>query len=700
MMNPLTHEFGEKKPLFYTTYFFLKAIATSTALGALVGRVLKWYTPSHGAIMGAFSGAIGFAATRISGNENTRPQAIIARLHEEKATIYRKHGVSEQEMVAQEFKQLLGGTGLELNRITFSVEEQSKLAQIKKQSDEAGQNLMNINALCFFSYLAAPLAAKLFQKSTDLRLAFRFHLSSSFIGHFAFSKLRQTFFAGMSENGRGAWLENWAEKEWLTRAPSDLPPINAKVRWENFTRVPKIIPLNDNLPNSKVEQWKNLCAKINWGSRASPLLTVQKALECIDKEATKDTTYRYTQNLLAQLYVKLDQEKDPEKQKSNLIFLEEELIKCQSKWLDAIYKTLQNYESEKSTIILKFQENLQPSTLKQWEELCATITDWGTTQEVNEGILTERSVTSPFQELKDAFEGIYQQPSLPQQEGSYQNAANFVAQLYHKLAAEKNLEELKRFLLETRSNLLQHTSLEQAIHKTLSQYLKERSNQIHSEIEQWSLVIDQEIREDLLKNKITRDFEASLSDVHTYEVVKGALAKEGLFTNLGETDGHAQFEQANPGAKELIAFLNCGTDPFDALRKNVQASKSQWIASFKHRYHAEILFEVFKERLNLTFNQDKDKFRDIRLALAQNIRKLLGEDKLSLAQAANLVEKELTEGYWMDEEEEDLRMFVPARFNDSGVIFFLQTFGFFEASNEIVPGKTNEELLKAYVPKN
>ncbi|MBS0622218.1 MAG: hypothetical protein JSR80_04605 [Verrucomicrobia bacterium] len=224
-----------------------------------MGKILKWYTPSHGAIMGAFSGAVGFSATRIFGNQ----RAYLQQLTENNA-----------------------------NNQT-------------RQIEEASGTLFNIGALGAFAYVAAPFAAQWFQKPTDLRLAFRFHLSSSLIGHFAFSQLQKAFFVRMSENGRGVWLENWAEQEWLTRTPSNLPSVNAKIRWENFTRVPKTITLDEKTPNSTASQWATLCRKINWGGRAPPFSTIGNALQSIDREAVTDTTYRYTQNLLAQLYLRI-----------------------------------------------------------------------------------------------------------------------------------------------------------------------------------------------------------------------------------------------------------------------------------------------------------------------------------------------------------------------------------------------------------
>ncbi|MBS0622217.1 MAG: hypothetical protein JSR80_04600 [Verrucomicrobia bacterium] len=347
--------------------------------------------------------------------------------------------------------------------------------------------------------------------------------------------------------------------------------------------------------------------------------------------------------------------------------------------------------------------------------MCKTIT-WGTTN-------------SPFPEIKQAFEELHKKPvPPPKQEGTYRYVTNFMTQLYHKLVGETplegdqegsdryapnlmaqlhqklvgevNLEERKRFLLELGSKFGSSKQLRSGrftpIHQVLSLYLKERSNQVHSEMEQWALIIDQDIREDLLKHRIPSDFEPRFNDkvfgVHYYEIVKGVLAKESIFTNPVGVDGHAQYEQAHPGFGEVTALLNFGRDPFDDLRKKVTASKSQWIASLKRRYHAEILCEVFKERLNLLFKQDKDRYTDIRLALAQNVRKLLGEDKISLEQAKNLIEGKLID---FDEE-----LCIPLAFKDNGVIFFLQTFGFFEAGNEIVPGKSQLELLNTYAPNN
>ncbi|MBS0622213.1 MAG: hypothetical protein JSR80_04570 [Verrucomicrobia bacterium] len=492
------------KPLFYYTYFFLKSTAVSASIGAVIGRVFKWYTPSHAAMMGAFFGATKFPAVHL--------------LLHQCAKINRK--------------QFEEGNG-------------------NPAPKEDVCSLINTTFLAIFACALSPLAVKFFKKPTDLRLLLHFHCSSSVFGLLAFSKITTTFCRSIDKNGRGTWWEHWAEEEWLTR-PSP-PSIDAKIRWENFTRHPKALKREDTTLLPTINDWANLCAMNN-----VPSAMLLKTLNAMQQDTSEE--YRYLENLLAQLYHKLATEKNNHTRKQTLLFLENKLSTCVLQWFDSIYKVI--YET---------------------------------------------------------FE-------------------------YHKF----NSLEVKK-----------------------------------ADILQWALTIDQEIREGILKNKIS-DFEPKVqTSVHHYEIAKKELAREKIFAPPGGVDGYALFQRAHPATNP----------PLISFSQQIRDSRTYWTMAFKHRYDAKTLHTVFKQKINDFMSHSISKvphrLASLQSSLGDAVRNLLGINNISLKQAEQLVRSE-----FFDHPEGEHN----PTFNDAGTFFFLQVCGFFELEDGIVPGKSNEELLAHYIP--
>lgn len=255
-MNSLTFE--DQKPLSLTlnTYKIVENAVYYAGTGMLMGHLFRWYSPMHGALMGACA---------------SLPRLLLSR-YQSNLDIDQFRPFSDRLI-----KSTAENNIEEVYRLTVNA-----IFAFKKP-------LLEQLALYCISY-GSPLVASYFGYSTTPWTVLTY-LASSYVASAALFPIAHYLLkesmlkVGVSKPSleRFYWWKQYGIAEWLTRPLRTKHPLPVRLTEEGLTKLPPKVDLKE-FPADKIESLLSLCDIMNWGQDDPHRKAIENALSEMNED--------------------------------------------------------------------------------------------------------------------------------------------------------------------------------------------------------------------------------------------------------------------------------------------------------------------------------------------------------------------------------------------------------------------------------